>query len=137
MTPEDMATLHAAAFQEPRPWTAVEFKNILANRFSHVFGNKECFAIYQVVSDEAELLTIATHPNLQGRGLGKKLMQGWQSQAHRLGATRAFLEVASDNRAAIALYDSCGYAPCGLRRGYFQSKSGRKTDAIVMERSLP
>ncbi|MGI9369340.1 MAG: GNAT family N-acetyltransferase [Ruegeria sp.] len=137
MTPEEMATLHAAAFHQSRPWIAVEFKNILANPFSYIVGNKECFAVYQVVSDEAELLTIATHPDLQGRGLGKNLMTVWQTQAHRLGATRAFLEVASDNRAAIALYDCCGYAPCGLRRGYYRRKSGGNMDAIVMERSLP
>lgn len=137
MTPLEMAETHAAAFTQSRPWTADEFTRLLANRFTHVIGNTTAFALFQVIGDEAELLTIATHPARQRQGLARSRMQAWQDQACILGARRAILEVASDNSAAIALYQSCGYAPCGLRRGYYRRVEAGNVDAIMMERSLP
>ena len=70
MTPQDLAHTHAAAFTQSRPWTADEFADLLANRFTHyVVGNAQSFALFQVIADEAELLTIATHPSHQRQGL--------------------------------------------------------------------
>ena len=87
--------------------------------------------------DEAELLTIATHPDYQRRGLAQSCMTDWHRRAASTGATRAFLEVAADNTGAIALYERCGYAPCGLRRGYYRRAGEEAVDAILMERDLP
>ncbi|WP_170583123.1 ribosomal protein S18-alanine N-acetyltransferase [Ruegeria arenilitoris] len=137
MTPQEMAETHGAAFTQSRPWTNDEFADLLASRFTHVVGNKTAFALIQVIGDEAELLTIATHPDHQRQGLGRACMQAWHDRAHDLGARRAFLEVASDNAAAIALYQSCGYARCGLRPGYYRRGKADKVDAILMERALP
>ncbi len=137
MIPAEMAALHAAAFRQSRPWTVEEFADLLANRFTYAIGNTDCFAVFRVIADEAELLTIATHPSRQRAGLARHLMKDWQHTAIRAGASRAFLDVAADNHAAIALYKSCGYAPCGLRRGYYRRENEENVDAIVMERSLP
>lgn len=137
MTPQDMADTHAAAFTQSRPWSAREFTDLLANRFTHAIGNKWAFSLFQVIGEEAELLTIATHPARQRQGLGRASMVAWQGMAVDLGARRAFLDVAADNVAAIALYQNCGYAPCGLRRGYYRRDAPMKVDAIVMERPLP
>ncbi|MGV6805197.1 MAG: GNAT family N-acetyltransferase [Ruegeria sp.] len=137
MTPQDLAEIHGAAFTRSRPWSADEFAGLLANRFIHIVGNKTTFALFQVIGDEAELLTIATHPDHQRLGYARTCMQEWQEKAADLGARRAFLEVAADNAAAIALYQSCGYARCGLRQGYYLRDKADKVDAIVMERRLP
>lgn len=136
MIPEDMATTHAAAFTQSRPWTAAEFADLLSNRFTHATGSAESFALFQVIADEAELLTIATHPAHQRQGLALKCMKDWHERAAALGATRAFLDVAADNSAAIALYERCGYTRCGLRKGYYSRKNGKSSDAILMEYSL-
>ncbi|WP_170327153.1 GNAT family N-acetyltransferase [Ruegeria arenilitoris] len=136
MTPQDLAQTHAAAFTQSRPWTDREFADLLDNRFTHVVGNTESFALFQVIADEAELLTIATHPSHQRQGLALKSMREWHAKARNLGATRAFLDVASDNSPAIALYEQCGYTPCGLRKGYYLRENAEKIDAIVMECNL-
>lgn len=132
-----MAVVHAAAFLQSRPWRADEFRDLLSNKFTHSIGNSQCFAVFQVIADEAELLTIATHPYHQRKGLARILMDTWQNEAARLGATRAFLDVAADNAPAIALYESCGYMRCGMRKGYYRRSTGTNVDAILMERSLP
>ncbi|WP_299888788.1 N-acetyltransferase [uncultured Ruegeria sp.] len=137
MTPKDMASIHAAAFTQSRPWRANEFSDLLENPFTHFIGTPESFAVFQVIADEAELLTIATHPVYQRQGLGLSCMENWHAEAVELGATRAFLDVASDNLAAITLYTRCGYRPCGKRQRYYTAKNGVKRDAIVMECSLP
>lgn len=137
MTPNDMALTHAAAFTQARPWTAAEFEDLLQNRFTHVVGGPESFALFQVTAGEAELLTIATHPLHQRRGLASACMKNWHAVATDLGAARAILDVAADNEAAIALYERFGYHPCGRRKGYYTRDSASNCDAIVMERALP
>ncbi|KUJ73742.1 ribosomal-protein-alanine acetyltransferase [Ruegeria marisrubri] len=132
-----MAVVHAAAFTQSRPWRADEFRELLSNNFTHSVGNNQCFAVFQVIADEAELLTIATHPYYQRKGLARLLMESWQNEAARLGAKRAFLDVAADNIPAIALYESCGYTRCGIRKGYYRRPTGTNVDAILMERPLP
>ncbi|WP_051927650.1 GNAT family N-acetyltransferase [Ruegeria halocynthiae] len=131
-----MASTHAAAFAQSRPWTVQEFSDLLSNRFTHHVGNADSFALFQVIAQEAELLTIATHPTSQRQGLARQRMSDWHSVARDLGATRAILDVASDNLPAIALYEHCGYRPCGLRKGYYLLENNKKTDAVVMECSL-
>ena len=137
MTPQEMASTHAAAFTQSRPWTAEEFTDLLENRFTLCVGDDRCFALVQVIAGEAELLTIATHPRFQRQGLALRCMECWHDRAVALQATRSFLDVASDNSAAIALYERCGYRRCGLRKGYYLRKNGDLSDAIVMECHLP
>jgi [ribosomal protein S18]-alanine N-acetyltransferase len=137
MTPDDMATCHAAAFDQSRPWSAKEFADLQANAFTFACGDSRCFALVQAIAGEAELLTIATHPTFQRQGLARQCMEIWHGEAVIRGATRAFLDVAADNPAAIALYERHGYTPCGQRRGYYQRQGADPVDAIVMERRLP
>jgi ribosomal-protein-alanine N-acetyltransferase len=132
-----MAALHAAAFTRARPWSRSEFTDLLARRGCFAVGGVDCFALVQVVAGEAELLTIATHPAHVRQGLAHACMAQWQTIAHGRGAARAFLEVATDNAPAIALYRSTGYEPCGTRIGYYRRENARAVDALVMARPLP
>lgn len=135
--PQHLAQTHTAAFTRSRPWSAQEFTDLLADPFTRCEGDATCFALYRVIADEAELLTIATHPDHQQRGLARRIMSRWHDRAASAGAKRAFLEVAHDNSAAIALYSCCGYTLCGRRRGYYPRAAGADADALVMERTLP
>ena len=132
-----MAATHAAAFTQSRPWAEDEFADLLRHPACFSSGNADCFALVRVILDEAELLTIATHPRCQRQGLARACMLKWQSTAHAFGATRAFLEVAADNSAAITLYQSLGYEACGLRPGYYPRHGSEPVDAMVMARNLP
>lgn len=135
ITAKDMAATHAAAFCNTRPWAQPEFESLLQNG-AFATGDAGCFALVRVILDEAELLTIATHPSQQRSGRAAAIMGDWQTKAAKRGATRAFLEVAADNTAAITLYHACGFRANGLRRGYYRTVGGRKVDAVMMARSF-
>ena len=100
-------------------------------------GSAQCFALGRVVAGEVELLTIATHPVFQRRGLARQIMTDWLSRAIELKGDTAFLEVATDNTPARALYDSFGFAQVGCRTGYYPRESGPAVDALVLSRPLP
>ena len=137
MTPEVLAALHARAFRTPAPWSQADFAGLLADPlcFLLVEGDAGCL-LGRAVAGEAELLTIAVAPEARRRGLGRKLVARFLYQAQLRGAGRAFLEVAADNAAAIALYESAGFAPTGRRRGYYLTPEGQRIDALVMARDL-
>jgi ribosomal-protein-alanine N-acetyltransferase len=137
MTPEDMARTHAAAFTNARPWSAQEFAELAQDRFTSFAGDAACFAVIRTIADEAELLTIATHPNHQRQGLARKLMQTWMQRAAEAGARSALLEVAADNAPALRLYSDLGFAENGRRKGYYRRAGHPSQDAILMARALP
>jgi ribosomal-protein-alanine N-acetyltransferase len=136
VTPDALAALHAAAITTPRPWTATEFGALLASPGVFVSGDARAIAMGRVILDEAELLTIASHPNHRRKGLGRGALAAFESVARARGATIAHLEVAADNAAAIALYESAGYARTGLRRSYYRSAEGKAVDAVLMAKAL-
>jgi len=137
LTPAAMASTHAAAFIQSRPWSEGEFADLLANRLTFAIGDARCFALVRVIVDEAELLTIATHPDHQRQGLARAVMKDWQAQAAQRGAVTAFLEVAADNRQACHLYADSGYSICGNRPRYYPRQNGPAVDAQLMRQALP
>ncbi len=68
---------------------------------------------------EAELLRIAVDPAHRGRGLGRLLLEASQRDLEAEGLVHLFLEVRVSNAAAIQLYRTCGWKPCGRRSGYY------------------
>lgn len=137
MVPEDLAKLHAACFDEaPRPWTAEEFREVLASPRLVLAGADRGFAVVQVIADQAELLTIAVDPAARGQGIGTGLMTLVCEMAHARGAVELFLEVDATNAAARALYAKTGFTISGQRRNYYRRKDGTATDALVMARPL-
>lgn len=137
MSPEDLARLHAAAFDLDRPWTAAEFAGLLAAPGALLLGNARAMLLARVALDEAELLTLATDPAHRRRGLAAGLLAAFHDAASARGATRAFLEVAEDNLPARALYDRAGYAPAGRRPRYYARPGARPAAALVLARPLP
>lgn len=136
MTPAAMARTHAAAFTQSRHWTAEEFERLLESPGCFYVGDDRAFALVRVIADEAELLTLATHPDFQRQGYAAGLMKAWQAEAQKRGAARGFLEVAADNAPARALYERCGYEITGIRRTYFARPDGKAVDALLMSRAL-
>lgn len=136
MTPANMAALHQAAFANARGWSAEEFQSLLASPHCFAAVNGDCFALGRVVVDEAELLTIATHPDAQRQGLGHTALSAYEELSRERGAVSSFLEVAADNPAAIALYFAAGYDTTGKRKAYYKRSQGPAADALLMTRLL-
>lgn len=94
------------------------------------------FTLSRQAADEEELLLIAVHPNLRGRGLGGALLDNLFAQASERGVERLFLEMRSDN-AAVNLYRTAGFEPIGTRKDYYRVLDGSKRDAITFRKNLP
>lgn len=86
-----------------------------------------------VVDHAIEILNVAVAPAYRRGGVARKLLGHVSYDAQMLGCTSATLEVEVGNDAAIALYESLGFAEVGRRRGYY----GPGADALVMQASLP
>lgn len=131
MTADELAALHAACFTVPRPWTTTEFAELLASPLTYLNAAPGGFALGRVIADEAELLTIAVHPDQRRRGLGRRLLAAFLNQAAANGAAAAFLEVAARNESALALYLEAGFRQVGRRSGYYTD-----ADALILRRDF-
>lgn len=137
MTPEALAHLHARCFRAPPPWTVADFAEFLADPLAFLLVEGDAgFLLGRAVAGEAELLTLAVAPEARRLGLGRRLVARFLYQAQLRGAERAFLEVAADNAAAIALYESAGFVGAGRRGAYYRAPDGSRTDALVLARDL-
>lgn len=130
-TPEALAQIHAACFpSHPRAWSAAEIADLAQARGSFLLSRPAGFLLGRVIADEAELLTLAVDPSARRRGLGRQLLLEFHAEATRLGAAHAFLEVASDNPPALALYLNHGWQRAGQRRSYYAPG----VDALILSR---
>ena len=132
MTPEGLAQIHAASFTHPRPWSAAEFAALLRDPANFLIARDAGFILGRTVLDEAELLTLAVAPEMRRHGIGATLLNLFETMAQERGAITAFLEVASDNAPARALYGGAAWQDAGRRRNYY----GAGIDAIVMRKDL-
>jgi len=131
VSPDDLAALHAACFVTPRPWTAAEFAGLLSSNCA-LLTTSDGFLLARVAGGEAELLTLAVAPTARRSGQGKVLVHRFLAHCIGQAAEAAYLEVASDNSPALALYEGTGWQPAGRRRNYYAPG----VDAVVMRHGL-
>ena len=137
MIPAELAALHRRSFRTPPPWSEADFATFTADPLAFLLVEGDAgFLLGRAVAGEAELLTLAVAPESRRLGLGARLVARFLYQARLRGAARAFLEVSAETPAAIALYESAGFAAAGRRRGYYATPEGGRIDAVVMARDL-
>jgi len=85
---------------------------------------------YWIMGDECHIVNIATHPDWQGRGLGRRMMVEMLAQLRPKGVTEVTLEVRVGNVPAIALYTKFGFTEVGRRRRYYADGE----DALLLTR---
>ena len=132
-----LAAIHAASFVNPRPWSAPELRALLDGSGTFLLAEPGGFLIGRAIADEAELLTLAVAPDRRRGGIGARLVAAFTAEAQARGAATAFLEVAADNTAALALYRRHGFAETGRRPRYYTDGPGAPVDALVLCRALP
>ena len=136
MTPATLAATHARAFVETRGWSALEFAALLASPGVIMTGDSTAFVLGRVTVDEAEVLTLATDPTHQRRGLARTVLAAFEAQARIAGAKTVFLEVAEDNHPANALYAAANYEQVGRRPGYYATLTGNRVAALILQKRL-
>ena len=129
-TVEALASLHNSSF--PDAWSAQAIADLLAAPGTFSFHVQDGFILARVAGGEAEILTLAVLPAARGRGLGRALLRAAARHAQALGAASLFLEVGTDNPAALALYAGQGFGPVGRRKGYYDGR-----DALILRVELP
>ena len=87
----------------------------------------------EVVVDELQIDNLAVAEQWRRRGIGEALLKSALSQASRLGARAATLEVRSANATARAFYVKEGFTPVGLRRRYYADPPD---DALLLSREF-
>ena len=93
------------------------------------------FALALDLRNECEILALGVVSERRRKGIGSTLLDSLCLEARIRGAEHIFLEVAVENRAALALYITQGFILVGHRRNYYRQAS-RYIDALVLRRIL-
>lgn len=135
-TAAELARTHAEVFVHPRPWTEAEFAALLHSPGVVLTGTAQAFVLGRIVLDEAEVLTVATAPDVQRQGRAVAAMAAFEDDLPP-SVISVFLEVAEDNAPARALYDRLGFAQVGRRPRYYTRTNGHPVDALILRKTLP
>ena len=136
MNPELLAEIHAKSFITPRPWSALEFDELLIKDSIFLISEKRSFLLGMLTRFEAEILTIAVDPINRRIGIAEKLLNGFETLCLNENVEKIILEVAKNNAPALMLYEKCGYKIKGERNNYYTSPEGKKITAIVMSKLI-
>lgn len=136
MTPaaiDDVLAIETRVY--PRPWNESLFLSEMAQQSSRVYlvaridDRVVGYGGVMLVPSEAHVTTIAVDPDHHRERIGTAMLIALVRGALDRGAASLTLEVRSSNTAARELYRGFGFAPVGLRPGYYRESN---EDAIVM-----
>lgn len=131
------AELEAELFPGDDPWPASAFIRELESEHNHyvaarvdgrLVGYGGITRLGRRPPFEYEIHTIGVDPAHQGGGIGRRLLDRLLDIA---SGGVVFLEVRTDNAAAIGLYESVGFTKMGLRKRYYRVSGA---DAYTMRR---
>jgi [ribosomal protein S18]-alanine N-acetyltransferase len=134
------AELESQLFEGDDPWPARVFLAELEAKHNHyvaarvddkLVGYGGIARLGRKKPYEYEIHTIGVDAAYQGQGIGRQLLTALLEYAN--GGT-IFLEVRTDNDAAISLYESVGFVRVGMRRRYYRASGA---DAYTMRRDPP
>ncbi|MBO5696233.1 MAG: ribosomal protein S18-alanine N-acetyltransferase [Alphaproteobacteria bacterium] len=125
----ELENLHKLCFPH-KPWTAQDFAD-LKKSGCDIIASQNGFIVYRVVCDEAEIITIGVNPDARRTGIANAMLGIVFGDLKKRGVKHIFLEVAVDNKPAIALYEQNGFVRVGVRPKYYDG-----IDAIMMEKNI-
>lgn len=126
----------------PTPWSQYAFKcEIEDNGFAYYLvvtpaediSNVVGYGGMWIIIDEAHITNVAVATAYRGHHAGRLLMKGLCQLALSKGAVKMTLEVRESNEIAQNLYKQMGFAPSGIRPGYY---ADNQEDAIIMWKDL-
>lgn len=117
------------------PWSIGNFRDSIRAGY-------EAFCMWQDIEligycvmmqavDEMHLLNLSIRADLQGKGLGRRLLKWCIKHAKTKSVKGVVLEVRPSNHVAHELYKSEGFKLVGVRKHYYPAVEGRE-DALVL-----
>ncbi len=97
------------------------------------FGFWERFS-YLVLSRNATVRKVMTHPEVRGRGVGRALMQALIDDAAGAGVENLVLDVRGNNHGAMALYEAMGFEVTGRRPSFIADGEDRYDSVLYLRR---
>lgn len=125
----------------PFPWTRGNFLDSIRSGYETAVlrdANSRLVAYFLVMLavDEAHLLNITVRAELQGRGLGRFLLDRVIELARQKNMSSVLLEVRPSNQRALDVYTRYGFSSIGRRKDYYPAANCTREDAIVMRLPL-
>lgn len=81
-------------------------------------GEVLSFLSYREALDFNEITVLGTDPDFRKKSYSMQLIDYLQNKSRAAGK-RILLEVHAENRAAIGLYEKCGFAKIATRKAYY------------------
>ncbi len=134
----EVMPIEAGAY--PRSWSRSVFEGeldqvkhgsrdyVVAKHHRKVVGYAGLWIVVDPDGDQAHVTNIVVHPDHRRQGVGSRLMSHLAGVAIDRGCVAWTLEVRSTSTGAQELYRRFGFAPAGVRKGYYENTE----DAIVM-----
>lgn len=119
----------------PRPWSMGLFMSELGYRGSRVYVVARVgpsvvgYGGLMLVVDDGHITTLAVEPRWHRHRIGTRLLLTLARAAIERGAKNLTLEVRMSNEPAQRLYRAFGFAPAGIRKGYYVESN---EDALIM-----
>lgn len=140
--PEDaaaIAALHGQVF--PKPWNETDIRALLGGAgaiglLATLAGTPAGFLLARAPADEAEVISVGVGYACRRHGVATHLLERLHALLAAGRCAAVFLEVDENNAGAVRLYRALGYVRVGLRREYYKTPSGRRTNALVLKKAL-
>lgn len=135
------AELEALLFDGDDPWPPAAFvrelaaphtRYVAARLDDKLVGYAGIARLGRTPPFEYEIHTVGVDPACQGQGIGRAMMTELLDFAGP--ESTVYLEVRTDNAAAIGLYTSLGFVTVGRRKRYYRVSGA---DAFTMRRDPP
>ncbi len=140
-TPDDLDDiLEIEKDSSPNPWKRSFFEAEFSGKFSNILVLKDSiksktagFIVFRTIGDITEINNIAVRVSKRRAGIAAALISHLIDIALKDKASVIFLEVRSENRPAIKLYEKAGFCLSGRRKDYY---SHPKDDALIYKLDL-
>lgn len=120
------------------PWSVLSVENELKNKNAFYIGVLDTeknilagYAGFWHIVDEIEIMRVAVRPTYRRNGFAAKMLKKLEAEWIDYDVVSARLEVREGNVPARALYESLGFVPEFIRKGYYSDGE----NAVLMKKN--